>query len=173
MGDTGSSAPRLSADLRAQLALIVPSRDRDIEYYPCDVRLRDGRIVERVYLVSEGPYIQHWGIYPSADPWKPGIQLTEIASLTESRWRLPPRFANELYIAGESGMGYTVFTVVFSRRFGLFLRKRRSYLTGNAVDFIDYPRCLSGKDVLGVLPHVGRKSQPRQCPGYSWCLYSE
>jgi hypothetical protein len=85
----------------------------------------------------------------------------------------PPGFANELYLAGESGMGYCVFTVVFSTRFGLLHRKRQAYLTGGAVDFIDYPHGLAGKDVHEVLPHVGRNAHPRNTPTYSWCIYSE
>jgi hypothetical protein len=72
-------------------------------------------------------------------------------------------------------MGYTVFTVVFKTTIP-FLRRRKTYLTGNAVDFIEYPFGMAPKDVVSVLPHVGRRTaslarQRRQ--KYYWCLYSE
>ena len=63
-------------------------------------------------------------------------------------------------------MGYTVFTVVFAT--GL----RQAYLTGNAVDFIDYPEGMDGRNVVSVLPNVGR-AHYREGPEYYWCLYSE
>ncbi len=171
---SGPKFPRLPPNLREQLSSIVPSRERDLDYYPCDACLHDdGTVVERVYVVSEIPYIKHWGLYPSDDPGKRGIPITEVASLSESRSRLPPQSANDLYAAGESEMGYSVFTVVFSSRFGPLRRKRQAYLTGNAVDFIDYPNGLTGKDVKEVLPHVGRDAHPRNGPQYYWCIYSE
>lgn len=163
--------PKLPLALRDQLSSIVPSRDGDIEYYPCDVRLHDGRMVERVYVVSEIPYINHWGVYPENDPAKRSISITDVAFLVESPSRLPPQFANELYRAGESGMGYSVFTVVFSQRFGIG-RKRQSYVTGNAVDFIEYPSGMGPDNVKAVLPHAGRDASPRNGLKYSWCLYS-
>ena len=54
-------------------------------------------------------------------------------------------------------MGYTVFTVVFKTAIP-FLRRRKTYLTGNAVDFIEYPLGAGPEDVVSVLPHVGRRS---------------
>lgn len=170
---SGPTFPKLPPNLCEQLSAIAPSRDSELEYYPCDARLHDGRIVERVYVVSQIPYIKHWGVYPADDSGKRSISISDVASLSESTSRLPPKFANVLYMAGESGMGYSVFTVVFSKRFGLLRRKQTAYLTGNAVDFIDYPNGLTGKDVKEVLPHVGRDAQPRGCPKYSWCIYSE
>src|SRR5882724_9244574 len=164
--------PRLPPTLREQVSSITPSRDRDIEYYPCDARLHDGTIIERVYVVSEIPYIKHWGVYPENDPAKSSISINDVASLIASPSRLPPQFANEVYRAGESGMGYSVFTVVFSRWFGI-RPQRQAYLTGGAVDFIEYPSGMGPKNVKAILPHVGRDASPRSCPKYSWCLYSE
>jgi hypothetical protein len=39
--------------------------------------------------------------------------MENVAEVRDSPRRLPARFANELYQHGESGMGYTIFTVVF------------------------------------------------------------
>jgi len=159
-------SPKLPGHLKRQLREITPSLDGDLKYYPCAVQLKDGNEVDRVYLVDELPYIRHWGMYPHQDPRKAEILVKDVAVIRESPSRLPVRFANELYKAGESGMGYTVFTVVFTT--GL----QQAYLTGNAVDFIDYPEGVEANDVVAVLPHVGRDSH-REGPGYYWCLYSE
>ncbi len=112
-------------------------------------------------------------MYPAQDAGKLQVRIEDVASLAESPSRLPARFANELYLAGESGMGYMVFTVVFKRRLGVF-PSRRDFVTGNAVDFIDYPKWRRPDEVIAVLPHVGRRGKHfRQGPKYFWCLYSE
>jgi hypothetical protein len=110
------------------LDAITPSVDGDLKYYPCLVRFSDGTEVDRVYVVSEAPYIKHWGVYPGQDRHKVEILVSDVASLTESPSRLPPQFANQLYKAGESGMGYTIFTVVFSDG------SRQAYLTRTALN---------------------------------------
>jgi len=115
------------------------------------------------------------GRLPNSDPGKSEVLVSNLASIVESPSRLPAPFANELYKAGESGMGYTVFTVVFKTVIP-FLRHRTTYLAGGAVDFISYPWGTGPSDVLSVLPRVGRRSASlaRQVPPkYYWCLYSE
>jgi hypothetical protein len=162
----------LLTDLREQLQGIEPSTDESctcVEYFPCAVMLKDGRRDNRVYLASAEPWFRKWGVWPEDDPGKSLIRIEDIVSIAESPSRLPAKFANELYRAGESGMGYTVFTVEFS---GL-IKSHRTYLTGNAVDFIEYPWRKGPKDVIGVLPHVGRDARPRNGPRYSWCLFSD
>ena len=169
--------PALSLHLREQLNAIPPSIEPivGLAYYPCCVTLHDGESLDRVYLVSQAPWIKLWGVYPSSDPGKSEVLASDLVSLAESPCRLPAPFATELYKAGESGMGYTVFTVVFKTTIP-FLRRRKTYLTGGAVDFIAYPFGKGPKDVVSVLPHVGRRSASlaRQVqPKYYWCLYSE
>lgn len=115
------------------------------------------------------------GVYPGADSGKSEVLVSDVVSIVESPSRLPASFATELYNGGESGMGYIVFTVVFKRTIP-FLRQRKTYLTGNAVDFIAYPFGKRPKDVVSVLPHVGRRSAAlvkSVQPKYYWCLYSE
>lgn len=73
--------------------------------------------------------------------------------------------ASELYRAGESGMGYTVFKLHFSDG------TTESYATGNAVDFVSYPSGKSGDHITRVESHVGRNESPRRAPDYSWILY--
>jgi hypothetical protein len=165
--------PRLSSHLKAQLEAITPSIDGELEYYPCLVRLNDGTEMDRVYVVSEEQYVRQWILYPDQDSGKVEVRIGDVVSIIESPSRLPARFANELYRAGESGMGYTVFTVVFSKRFGLF-PSRRDFVSGNAIDFIEYPPGRGPDDVTAVLPHVGRRDAGfRPGPKYSWCIFSE
>lgn len=160
--------PNLPPHLQPQLEAITPSVAGGLKYYPCLVQLKDGAEVDRVYLVSEAPYIENWGVYPGQDRDKSEILVSDVASLTESPSRLPPQFANELYQAGESGIGYTLFVVVFSDG------ARQAFLAGNAVDFIEYPEGRGPRDVAAVLPHEGRNDNGRKdAPSYSWCIYSE
>lgn len=158
--------PKLPDKLREDLSAITPSVDRDLTYWPCAARMKDGTVLVCVYVVSEVPYLKHWGVYPQHDRGKSHISLSDVDALTESSSRLPARFANKLYKSGESGMGYTIFTVVFADG------SRQAYGTGNAVDFIRYPEGKGQVDVVDVLPHEGRRSEPVTCPDYYWCLFS-
>jgi hypothetical protein len=168
--------PKLSPHIKKQLDAITPSIEpiAGLAYYPCLVTLQDGTSLDRVYLVSQAPWVKLWGIYPGSDPGKSEVLVSDLVSVAESPSRLPALFANELYKAGESGMGYTVFTVVFKTAIP-FLRRRKTYLTGGALDFITYPFWTEPKDVIAVLPHVGRRSASlakQVQPKYYWCLYS-
>jgi hypothetical protein len=69
--------------------------------------------LDRVYLVSQAPWSKLWGAYPRSDSGESEVLVSDLVSVVESPSRLPSSFANELYQAGESGMGYTVFAVVF------------------------------------------------------------
>jgi hypothetical protein len=159
--------PKLPDKLRDDLSAITPSQCGDLAYWPCAARMKDGSVLLCVYVVLEGPYIRHWGVYPQQDRGKSYISIADVDALAESPKRLPARLANKLYEAGESGMGYTIFTVVFADG------SRQAYGTGNAVDFIRYPEGKGQGDVLDVLPHEGRNAEPASCPEYYWCLFSE
>jgi hypothetical protein len=160
--------PRLSKDAAAHLANIEPSMDRDLHYYPCAIELLEGASHDFVYLVEARSWLEHWGPppYRPEDPNRAVLDVSKIISLRESPNRLPVSMANKLYEAGETGMGYTIFTVVF--RDGL----RLAFGTGNAVDFIQYPKGKSACDVEDVLPHVGR-GQPgvQPAPKYVWAPF--
>jgi hypothetical protein len=154
--------------IREALKTIEPSRDGQMVYFPCRAVLKSGEACDTVYIVSEEPYIKHWGVYPENDPGKRWIRMEDIAEVLESPARLPAQFANEIYKNGESGMGYTIFTVVFAD--GM----RQPCATGNAVDFIHYPIGKSPKDVVAVIPHEGRRDDSLvKSPQWYWCLYSE
>jgi hypothetical protein len=159
--------PNLPDKLRDDLSAITPSRSGDLTYWPCAARMKDGTALVSVYVVPEGPYIKHWGIYPTQDRGKSHISVADVDALAESPRRLPAQFANKLYENGESGMGYTIFTVVFADG------SRQAYSCGNAVDFVRYPEGKGPDDVVDVLPHEGRNAEPVRCPEYYWCLFSE
>jgi hypothetical protein len=106
--------PKLLGKLRDDLSSLPSSSDGDLTYWPCAARMNDGTVLVCVYVVPEGPYIRHWGIYPQQDRGKSYLSLSDVDTLAESPRRLPAQFANKLYESGESGMGYTIFTVVFA-----------------------------------------------------------
>ena len=159
--------PKFPDKLRDDLGAITPSKAGDLTYWPCAARMKDGTVLVCVYVVSEGPYIRHWGVYPQQDRGKSYISLSDVDALAESPTCLPAEFANKLYESGESGMGYTIFTVVFADG------SRQAYGTGNAVDFIRYPEGKGQSDVVDVLPHVEKNAEPVSCPEYYWCLFCE
>ena len=152
--------------IREALEHITSSDGGGIKYHPCKVELKDGRILDNVYIEPEEPYLRTWGVYPEDDRGKMSIPIQEVLKVEDSPARLPAHFAEQLYRAGESGMGYTIFTVVFSDG------RRQAYSSGTAVDFIRYPDGKSGLDVVAVEPHEGRGADPMRSPGWYWCLYS-
>jgi hypothetical protein len=159
--------PEIPKKLKDQLESIAPSWDRDIVYYPCAVTLDDGCELERVYIVEYEPYIRMWGITPEQDPGKQSVSIERVVAIRESPFRLPTKLAAKLYAAGESGMGYCVFTVKFSGG------SSRAYVTGNAVDFITPPEGLTASAAKKVFPHKGREDSPLKGPDYYWCIYQE
>ena len=153
--------------IREALKTIEPSRDGELVYYPCRTVLKSGEACDTVYIVPEKPYMKYWGVYPENDSGKRWIRMEDIAEVQESPTRLPAQFANEIYKDGESGMGYTIFTVVFAD--GV----RQACVSGNAVDFIQFPIGKGPKDVVKVIPHEGREASLVKSPEWYWCLYSE
>jgi len=161
------SFPKLPDKLQEDLRTITPSTDGNLTYWPCAARMKDGTVLVCVYVVPEGPYIRHWGVYPQQDRGKSYISLSDVDALAESPRRLPAQFANKVYKSGESGMGYTIFTVVFADG------SRQAYAAGNAVDFIRYPEGKGQNDVIDVVPHEGRSDEQVGSPEYYWCLFAD
>ncbi|WP_156367742.1 hypothetical protein [Brevundimonas sp. Leaf363] len=146
-----------------QIATVEPT---DGLYRPCLVRLRDGSGLDCVYLVEAQLWFDRWGVWPEDDQGKRYLNLEDVAAIADSPSRLPATIANTLYAGGETGMGYTIFTVRF--RDGSYV----AVVTGNAVDFITYPPGQSKETVVNALPHIGRDDPKRtQAPPYYWCLY--
>ena len=142
------------------------------EYRPCRVTLRSGEIQDRVYIVEADGYLRACGVDPSADAAKRSIAVDQVVTIADSPYRLPAPLANKLYRAGESGMGYVIFTVVLNDG------RRLTFVTGNAVDFPAWPADVNPQDAVDVLPHQGRDvfrdrppSATESSADYCWCLY--
>ena len=117
------------------LDLVAPSGSpEDILYHPCLVTLKDGRVIDRVYVQEAQTYIQSWGVWPEQGSGKWSLPIEAVAMIESSPTRLPARIATEIYKSGESGMGFNIFTLIFADG------QRQAYSFGNAVDFVIYPR---------------------------------
>jgi len=157
----------ISRELLAQVEAIPPSVDGRLSYRPCQVVLRDGRTVDRVYVLEAWTWKGVWGAWPRADRDE-SIEIDSVASISESPSRISPRLADRLLDAGETGMGYTKFTLVL--RDG----RKVNTVTGNAVDFPGLPAGVAASDVVDVIPHqhVGDSETTMAVPPYRWCLYT-
>lgn len=125
-----------------------------------------------MYAVEANGYLRMWGVDPSDDPAKRSVAVDQVVKIEDSPYRLPAPLADKLYRAGESGMGYVIFTVVMNDG------RRLPFVTGNAVDFPAWPADVNPQDAVEVLPHQGREVFRDRAPGpnegsadYSWCLY--
>ena len=163
---------RIKPELLEQLLAVEPSTDGMLEYRPCQVTLRSGRVLPRVCVIDAERYMTSWGVWPEDDEHKSSVDIAEVDQIEESPVRLPAKLANAIYEAGESGMGYTIYT--------LLTKDRRTFprLTGGAVDFPQLPEGLDMADVADVLPHEGRDAFRERMPTpdesdapYFWCLY--
>ncbi|MEK7448085.1 MAG: hypothetical protein AAB019_01235 [Planctomycetota bacterium] len=173
--------PKITPLLLEQLKKVKPSRDEfgtGIEYYPCKVTLKDGSSFDRVYVQESESYITHWGVWPKEDNHKKSIPITEVVQIEESPFRLPAKLANKMYKAGESGMGYCVFTLVLEDG------EKLPCVTGNAVDFPNLPPDVNPSMIIDLLPHKGREElqdgrgrslldQYKHVSDYYWCLYEK
>lgn len=157
---------RLPADLAEQLSRVPKSSDGYCEYAPCRMTLKSGEVLDRVYVVERGSFRRMWGETAAA------VDVADVQHLEDSPVRLPAQWANDLYKAGESGMGYTVFVARLRDASNL------PFVVGNAVDFPNWPPTTNPADVVDVQPHAGREVFRNRAPGphegaaqYAWCLY--
>jgi len=158
---------KISKELKIQLLKVQPSKDGLIEYRPCQVRLKNGEICNRVCLVEAKSYLQIWGMMPDEDIGKGYILIENIEKIQESPFRLPAIFANKLYRAGETGMGYFLYKLEFNNS------KNIDVLSGNVVDFPPISNDFFEIKIKNVFPHKGSRVKSIQCPEYLWCLYNE
>jgi len=159
----GERYPALSTELASQLRNV---RITDNLYRPCQVVLDDGTVHDRVYIVDAEPWFRQWGVWPEDDDGKSFLPLQRVSKIADSPSRLPAGAAEKLYAAGESGMGYTIFTIRFKDGSSQIVG------TGNAIDFVKYPDGQSAETVLDVLPHIGRGDPAlTSAPDYIWCIY--
>jgi hypothetical protein len=155
-------------DLLAQVEAVTPSIDGQLIYRPCQVTVRDGRVVDRVYVQEAWTWKGTWGMWPEDYRVKASISIDDVVRIQESPSRIAPDLANRLLEAGETAMGGTRFTLVL--RDG----RRVNASTGNAVDFPGLPDGVAAGDVVDVIPHehTGTSDVAMADPPYWWCLYA-
>jgi len=161
--------PQLGAVFDSQLSVIEPSVRGGCYVYPGAAILKDGTFLNCVYFATMSTYRRLFGLdHPSASPVSKWLSPQDIASIHQSSARLPAKFAREIYQAGESGMGYYMFTVKFS------WWSSRAYVTSH-VDFIDYPPDKGPRNVRSVFPHVGNRkvAPPESQLKIYWCVFAD
>jgi len=156
---------KISNKQKEQLLRVRPSLDGSMEYRPCKVTLISGDTVDNVYIQEEKSYFKVWGVMPDMDPGKRFVLIEDIIDIEESPNRLEPQLANKLYKGGESGMGYTLFKLVFDTG------QTVDVCTGNAIDFVPVPQGLTVANIRDVLPHQGSRQNFERGLDYFWCLY--
>jgi len=163
-----AAPPVIRPDLLGQVEAVPPSVDGPVLYRPCRVTLRDGRVIDRVYVQEAWTWKGTWGVWPEDDRGKVSVSIEDVVRIQESPSRIAPGLANRLLEAGESGMGYSRFTLVL--RDG----RRINAMTGGAVDFPGSPDGVAAGDVVDVVPHehAGTSDVTMADPPYWWCLYA-
>src|SRR4051794_35174533 len=107
-----------SKELTEAFRKIEPSNTNHEILRPCTIILRNGTVVPKVLASEDARGFQtDWWIHPD-----------EVAEVRPSIERMPAPLAKKLYSAGESGMGYEIFTMVLKSGETLV------FVTGNIVD---------------------------------------
>lgn len=146
--DLPAQLKSLSPAVLSDLCDIEPSVSATgLHLFPCDFEFYDGTTCARVYIVDATEYIREWGVWPWQDCGKQWIPAELIRSACSSYERLTAKFANKVYAAGETGMGYCAYSV--DVRDG----RRFYFVSGNAVDFPCWPAGVTPADVVTVNPH--------------------
>lgn len=157
----------ISEALKQQLLEVEPSRVWTIEYRPCQVKLQNGEIIDRVYVAEVVTYMEIWGIMPDEDKAKKHLLIEEVAEIQESPSRMPVELANKLYEAGETGMGYCLYKMKLDNG------QTIDVSSGNEVDFPPIPNGFTTKNIKEVFPHQGSRKNNVSSPEYTWCLFKD
>ena len=155
----------ITNEQKEQLLRVTPSKDWAMEYRPCQVTLKNGDIIDNVFIQEEEIYLKAWGVMPDSDPGKRFVLIEEVSDIRESPNRIRPELANKIYKAGESGMGYSLHKLILDNG------QTIDICTGNAVDFVSLPNGLTVKNIKDVLPHQASRKNFMKGPEYYWCLF--
>jgi hypothetical protein len=166
---------QLSPALQQQLDQIEPTTVLGALVYPCSAHLvypysahmGEAGLLKCVYFADWTAFTRLHGEEEPPDRVYPSrcIAADQVASIGLSPYRLPARFANQIYQRGESGMGWNGFTLVFS------WWCRSHYIVGSLVDFLGYPLWYSPEDVKEVLLY-DRKKRGRSSLDSYWCVFT-
>jgi len=155
----------ITSEQLKQLVSIAPSRNYDVNYYPCQVEMKSGLVHENAYIVDYDLFVKTWlGRTPPNEENNPMyISIDAVTSIKNSPNRLPAHLANKLYDAGETGMGYSAFKIMYDNGTSL------NVVTGNAVDFVPSAVGLTPNNIIDVLPHQ-RSKDFVEGPEFVFCL---
>ena len=165
--------PKLTSDQILQLENIQPSVSSGCRLWPCMVLLSNNQKLDYVCIANAQEYIKYWGAWPEDDPGKTSIDIRDIKKISSSKNRLPKNFVDKLNSAGESGMGFLVYRVLFSDNSDYI------FMAGGVVDFIVLPENKSISDIVDVEPLNHDEVSDLQnlnkldYSNYQWCLFSE
>lgn len=137
----------ISRRLYEALARIPVSKHRDTEYRPAQLRLKDGAVVPCAYLFSLEEFKKGYGAIEEGPQF---ISIDAVEHIEDCPHRLPADLATRIHNAGESGMGYCLFTARFSDG-----TKTVFNVGSSGLDFVDCPEGKSPKDIVDVVPHSG------------------
>jgi hypothetical protein len=160
--------PKLTEEQKLKLFNLQPSQSGELQLWPCRVVLKNGEVFDNVYITEAKTYFKQWGVWPEDDPGKKSIDISSVVNIEPSPNRLPAYLANKLYSAGESGMGFSVFKVVFSDN------SEQVYVMGNAIDFLKLPPGKEMTDIIDVKSHEGREEKNKlEGLEFFWGLFEE
>lgn len=155
---------RLPEFLREQLKDVDPSTDDNgFAYYPCELTCNDGTLHPRNYVSSRRQYLDTWG----DDASRRYVEVGTVTGLRSSPERLPADLASKIYRYRESSMGGRTFVLI--DKAGV----RRVCQTGDAVDFLAFPRGLVPSDIADAEPATPEDLPVIRGAPYSWCVYEE
>jgi hypothetical protein len=159
-------APKLNPKAQNDLDLIeVSVLPSGPVIYPCSARMLNGATCECVYFVEIACFKQLFrGLGPESMRSLLWISGQEVIDIEESPARLPARFANKIYQAGEHWGSYS-FTLIFS------WWCRPDYLVGGFIDFLTYPSGRRPADVKEVILYRRHKRATPVRQAY-WCVFS-
>ena len=138
----------------------------NLRYYPASAILNDGKVLDWVYFVNRERFLEVWGDSSGRD----FVDISEVKDIKKSPYRLPARFANQIYQRGETNMGGIMFTIEMKDYRGFY------YAGGGAIDFIDLPDGYTMDDIINVNSmhdYALREKGYRMVKPYVWCLIDD
>lgn len=138
------------------------------EYFACDLITTKGEKVERVYLYSADSYLKEWGVWPEKNM---EIPLSDVLEIVASKNSLPIEIVQKIIAKGETGMGYSSFTLIDQT--GL----EYPVLSGNLVNYIALPSSVSPNSIVDLRfdspsTYIGSNIKLFRNAPHKFCLYA-
>ncbi len=142
---------------------------------PGKLVLRNGKSIERVLFLErlEGVPCTDEIVLEPLPRGLGGVRIpiASVERVEESPFRLPTQLAEKAYRAGETGMGYYIFTLAFVDG------SRLNYLCdGPHIDFPELPDGTTGSMICDLIPCSHEEPMPQPLFGgladYYWCWIS-